>query len=473
MLSRFSWRSFKIFFAIVLLVMILMRLVWMELRTYPPRLDGRARVTFSESAGEEGPVCRLSMPQAGRGRALPPFVEATSRDWFASSGLGWFAQLLCEDGRLAPAAFIRTNQWLLILTVAAGVMLTRFLTSSWVLSLVVGASLLSRGRLIAGIGTVGSLPLVTLGTALWFLCLAHHLKTASRASLVTAALLPLGLGFFDPALGALSAALPLAVWLSRLSLGWTVVPLMRKLRVEQYHDRIYSETGRPVHGLPERGPAPVLTRVRSTLGLGDSKPGYQSLEVRFRRGSLLKTIGVPYLLYIHHKARFRTFSTWVAGLAVVVIVSVLVWFAGNKTGSVGLFETAWVDTFKVELPQGWTRYWITAWLVPFDLDMVIAMVLIALCALQSPIYSLVSFWEAVWLLLIALVLATLAAYVWDTLDAVRMLTEAGEVDRFFFATLARAPKVLLWFEPLFLSMGAMAVYNLLKVLDSRLSGILR
>jgi hypothetical protein len=113
--------------------------------------------------------------------------------------------------------------------------------------------------------------------------------------------------------------------------------------------------------------------------------------------------------------------------------------------------------------------WVAAVTHRFDLHLTISLIIIAICALQSPAAGLSSFLECIWLVVLGGVALLLAAVLADAIDLglIRSLAAGGQTD-LLLATLAPRP-VVLWLEPAVLSLGVAGIYNLMKVLDTRIA----
>ncbi len=204
--------EFKSALIVTLLSMILLRLVWMDLRSYVITYEPQNRSAFDRS--ETSGSCRrsFSLRQLGPEK---PHQGIWERPGWADSNL--YQSLLlasCRNGVFHDAGFVRYNQGLLIACVVFCVLLTRVMARSWVVGLMVAVALLSRGRLIAANGQISGDAMIAVGFALWVMCLGHWLRSGSfwvylASYAVVAALMTLDPG---AALIGLAPPLVLAAW---------------------------------------------------------------------------------------------------------------------------------------------------------------------------------------------------------------------------------------------------------------------
>jgi hypothetical protein len=153
------------------------------------------------------------------------------------------------------------------------------------------------------------------------------------------------------------------------------------------------------------------------------------------------------------------------GIFTALLLAMVHWALSGGSGMATLAQLArQAGALHLDV-SGWT----TALLQRFDLHLAVSLVVIVLCAVQSPAAGLSSFLEGVWLALIAGVLLAAAACLSDAADfgLVRSLVEAGIIDPLAMGVTPRP--VMLWLEPAVLSLGVAGVYNLMKVLDTRMA----
>jgi hypothetical protein len=197
---------------LTLLCMILLRLVWMDLRSYVITYAPQNRYAFDRS--EASGSCRrsFSLRQIGPDR---PAEGSWERPGWADAKLYQSLVLAsCRNGVFYEAGFVRYNQGLLIACLVFCVLLTRIMARSWVVGLIIAVALLSRGRLISANGQISADALMAAGFALWALCLAHWLRSGSWWMYLASFVIVAGLMSLDPgtALMGLGPLLVLSVW---------------------------------------------------------------------------------------------------------------------------------------------------------------------------------------------------------------------------------------------------------------------
>lgn len=165
-----SQRQWQISFGIVLMTMILMRLIWMDLREYSINIDPRVADSL-ESVTRD--FCQQNLTEDK--------VSIELGSWESSH---LFRRLLlhsCRSGQFSQGVYTRFNQGLIAFVVFFCALTTRFLTGRWLTSLVVALILTSRGRLMGSVELLSGQPMLMFLFSGWFCLLAHWLRSASFA----------------------------------------------------------------------------------------------------------------------------------------------------------------------------------------------------------------------------------------------------------------------------------------------------
>lgn len=178
-------KRFSIFLACILLSMILSRLVWMQLRTYQlvPSLSTFSAFSyisdnFAKNCRNNHEIAELFTPMRVEAKNIEPQLHR----WFMQPSHIIAAKEICAKPK--PIEFIIHSHWVcLTLIVLLGIFLTRFLSSSWCLAIFVGATLMSRGALLALIGSYSETLPITLLVTLWFTACIHYMRTLSSLTL--------------------------------------------------------------------------------------------------------------------------------------------------------------------------------------------------------------------------------------------------------------------------------------------------
>ncbi len=198
-MRAYEWKTALI---LTLATMILMRLVWMDLRSYVVTFSPQNRYALEQSE----PCARALEP----GLALKLGENLLPRPgWAHAWAYHSIMKLSCRNGIFSVGGFVRYNQGLLITTVLLLVLLARIVTRSWILGLIVAVALLSRGRLIAALGQIGADQLIGLGLALWGLTFAHWVRSGSYLMLALNYACILWLVPLEPSMLFLAGVLPL------------------------------------------------------------------------------------------------------------------------------------------------------------------------------------------------------------------------------------------------------------------------
>ncbi len=480
-LSR--WR---VVIPVALLGMIFMRLIWMQLRTYPFAEDSRAIMALEFLHDRLDERCRYVhyFPEGGAtaqtpGSGINAVRKAESRQgltraWLTSVGYSVEGLFLCRQDWLEDRPVARLNQWVFSVTVLLAALMTRFVTSNWTVALAVGAMLLSRGRLLADLGAISTDGVMALLVTGWLAAGAHFLRTGATASLVGMGLSVAVLSFYDRSMAVL--CLPpvflLAIgYLWRRRLARPVIQRFRGARERQM--RLAS---RSAVALETEGPvARFASTVRWMAGIEFPPVRDAAAPTDYARGGIFRTIQTPFLLWVYSRRRWAKLAAfWLLGFALLLLfgIGLFGWVAGPvgaRGGGATDAEAArlFAAAFRHGLGRAWYAAWASGVTGRFDLHLWTSLAVMVVCALQSPAAGLAGFLELTWLTAMAFLVTLLAALGADALDSALVLT-LGKEHLASALMLDMTPRpVVAWFEPALLSLGAAGVYNLMKVLDTR------
>ena len=171
------------------LFMILSRLVWMQLRSYDMAWDSKTLFVFQNLSPDRIQGCpekdlfqQLPLPVISPNTRANAFREF-SPDLFLRVSIPFFCQTK------SPSLVFFNWQWIMVVgIILASVFSSRILTGSWVIALLTGAALLSRGSLLAQIGLFSADLSLTCLHSLLLCCLIHFLRTASPVSAILSSL---------------------------------------------------------------------------------------------------------------------------------------------------------------------------------------------------------------------------------------------------------------------------------------------
>ena len=130
-----KFKTGKLLLGLTLVIMVLMRLVWMDLRSYTITMDPKAMLAMSEERAD-GP-CLLKGKSLQFPQQLIPVKHLP--DWSDSFLFNFYVSLSCDNGYLNTNSYVRMNQGLLIISIIMCVLLTRFFARNWLLCLTTAA----------------------------------------------------------------------------------------------------------------------------------------------------------------------------------------------------------------------------------------------------------------------------------------------------------------------------------------------
>ncbi len=438
-------RDLKRFVFIILFVMILMRLVWMQLRSYPVTIHPRAALSIA--AVESGsPLVRS--PTYRDSRNMPPLESPLLR---ITTGALW------ETGAVAHERFVRMNQWLVAAIALLSVMLTRFISGSWLYAMAVGAALMSRGRLIAAVGEVGTQLWLSAFSMLWLSNVAHFIRSGASIPLVVSFGAMLVLAWADWSMMGLFLVWPLVLALGFSYRSAILKPAMARLKADQgLRRKIASASG------AEATEGPWAARWRFiTRWLPEVEKDYLAGAANlYQQGTLLRTLAVPFPLWIYNDRRWvRLIGLSLAGL-LITVGGLVGWYISHN---------AFAGTGKLSWLQA-AGQWSNVWLGAIDLDLALALGLLVSLTLQKPGEGLRGFWECNWVLLAGVVVVSACAFFLDRADFAILQSRQDPSWGEFLMGWGRAGRVLLWFEPALLTLGFVGVLQVGYLLRRRMAG---
>ena len=487
---------------IVLLIMILMRLVWMQLRSYPVQLDTRALMSLEtlislpmggncdtlRSSYRQGlaplqatiAAAATTFPPLNLSRTLSPSPPAlvAARAFVTSPGYVALGFAACTYDLLDDRWALKLNQVLFVLTVLCAAVMTRMITSSWPIALTSATVVLSRGRLLAGIGLMSPDYMVMFWLTVGLMAATHMLRTGARLSTLVMATGFLIGAMFERTLVVLFLAVPLLLGLGSLARGVLTRPMISHLRGTNRRLRAFNRSssaggtravGR-LEQLGEEGGAffvRLTHSVRDVLGLEFPERAVAKWRLNYERGSLFRTISLPFMLWAYWQRRWLRISAAWLGAAVLSVAALVTvqWSLSGRQEVQQLLQFHLFAGTGVQFLESWS---LALWGV-LDLHILVSLGVLLVCAVQAPWTGLPSFFEWSWLLLIVMVLLLGAAFIADSGD-VQLVKELAARGLHTPALLSMLPRrVLLWLEPTILSCGIACAYNLMKVLDTRIS----
>lgn len=455
---------------LVLIVMILMRLVWMQLRTYDLVMDDDAMLTIFALTESYPEACAQSNAsdhkQAKVIREVPVNVPLSkTSSWFVSLGLAAYAYLWgCSEGTLELERLLRSNQWIFVAVVAVATLMVRIVTASWVVSLVASVVLLSRGRMISGISEINTNLILSLIVTVWFMWCTHFFRSGSRGSLIAAMATAVIGSFFEAGLVFLTCSVPLLLVLGYFFRRYFSEPILLRFQAEKERISAMVRRGklRSYEGSVILGAISLV--VRKILGEEEPQPrSYRKSPVDLSSGSLLGTMSVPFALWAFQFRRWWRISlAWFAVGALAIIVA-----GGSKLATLAVFDELFVGSYDVREAivqiNGFGAQWLKLFSLRIgsfiDLHVGVSFAVIIFCAFQSPAKGLISFWESSWLLIATFVTVCLGSACFELVD----LALLNSLIQKEFDILSRTSAVALACEPTILALGVAGGYHLIKV----------
>lgn len=479
------WRWAKTGLIFFLLIVLQMRLVWMQLREFRVQRTPRTELAIDTLDREFGLPC-LRATGADLGPLVSqsgnPLNVATNRE---SSGLltvqspgvtGLLAVWFCRSGRNADQSWIKTNQWVFVATVATAALIGRIVASSWTIALIGAATIATRGSLLTGIGDFGPENYLTLAYTLWFLAIMHYLRSGSWPVFAASGLALICGTLFDPAFLYVGLALPIFVAGVMVTRPLLVRPLMNQVR-----QRIRAMRQRALWARQFVLPLPqskaladdhpffrYLAAARRFIGLEvPTGPEPITWRRRYERGNIFRPAEVPFLIWALPERsgglRWRPIGIIGAGM-LLVFFAVLA-----SVGAFALMRTgAPFDYANLELPPvgllPWLRHWYFEVFTGFDVHLLVCLGLTLWAATQSPAHGLPGYYEVVWVFLISGVTLLAGAFVHDIRDAQIVSSALPWIGP---GQLLALRAVWTWMEPTLLVLGVTGCVNAMKVIDAR------
>lgn len=448
------WSTAKWLVLLTLLSMVFIRLVWMNLRVYSIQVDPRVFTAFQELE-EAGVSCSqeklpISANLLSKGRSEGKLESLTS--WQTSILYRFYLSLSCKNGQFSIQTYLRNNQTLLLSTIFFCLLIVRIFCRSWLFLLIVAAILLSRGRLISSIELLSGFNLSMFLISFWALSLFHFLRSGSLFSFALSNITLTLLVELEPVYFILFSVTPLMMFAGYIFRFPVVALAMLRVRLDRSRARRLRGQER-YDGIEPFSGRRQLYRGIKTLIIGQKElveePTEKYQASMFRRIRLFKPLRVPFSLWAYHRHRWLIF-----GLSQIIY-----------TLLIGLIFFWFYKENRFEILDYHNRM-IFSWLKfvgnQFDVDIIIGLLVLIFVLAMKPIEGLLSFWEAVWFFLSSYFLLLLACFFIDYWNATVSVLGALQ----FW----RGPLVVLWMEPVFLTMALLCLYHTVVVIDRRVFG---
>lgn len=472
-MAREHWQRFKLILALSFLVMLLMRLIWTELRTYSIETDTRALITarfmseliyepcarqvIKTYASTKGPVRVDLVPEVG-----------LAGYWFASPALIGVGRYLCVDNVFKVKKLITLNQWTFIGTTLLCALLVRFLTGSWTIGLFAAVVLMSRGRLISGIGVIGTENFVSFACTLWFTCIVHFIRTGSLLTLIIGALTVMAGALFDQTIVFLNFAMPVflgVTFFSHRRYAYHFLKMLRKQRKLIQLEREVVEESPPI----ERRQRVSFTEILESM-LGLRGPAFFRIPAWHRlyeRGRLFSSTDTPFCIWAFFRDRWiKLVVFWIACAAVSTLTLTLLIYGTWLTFGGGDIFPIWkaLESNFGAVFFGWLKASVSSLAKRFDLQLTASLACIIVASFFSPIRRATGFVDSIRVLIAALIIMLGGAFVFSHMDAMILHWVQIREQSVAFAPIDRVQLLFQWMEPVILSCGIASIYFLLMAL---------
>ena len=398
--------------------MILSRLVWMQLRSYniAPSFDHRLALHYLTFSGQGGCTNEEKLDdifsQGGKNQEF-------SQD---SSNFLWFIQpfsilnmsLLCKVKN--PRNFIVFSHWsYIVLIILASLFLSRFLSGSWFLAIVVGTALMSRGAILARIGSLSEiLPSSTL-FIFWITCVIHYMRTLSSISLYSGMLLIILGTSINGSFILLSLCLPLFC--------------------------LHAKN----------------TKSRQT-------PGIKQKKCAETRG-IFKAIRIPFSHWIRsNNSNIRIgfqYSTLLLALMISKILFNLFSFS-NSFNHINLFAKNLIPALDINRIITYHKIWVSNILQPVDLHYLGSLVLLGASLVKNKKFGFTYLHDANKIVLLSLIILAMGSWGLEMLQLFWLEHHHQKPLEDFFTHFNLEGSFLMWTEPTILSLGIVTLFQYLS-----------
>ena len=455
--QRWRWLTFLCIAS--LLLMILVRLIWLQRRQYHPDLEMRTMIGAEVLLRENITICNniknivFLWPRIRRQES-----DAGDRNllaWYSSRGTRYLiSRFHCGYGEGGEQHFIEINQKLLMAVVFFCALGARFLTGSWLASLVVATVLLSRGRAFAEVGSLSILLWIKALLALWFALLVHHVRTASLISLVGGILVLGLLTLLERSFLAIALLFP-CCFFALFVVKWLLPrPFFARFshRGKADHTAL-SSTGEGALTAPEASGSAdwmelrFLARFVKLMGF---LPGTHHAATEL--GGSLSPLQSPFFAWVYRHRKIWLFMKIHLMFFALLFIATLWMTLGDSIGWAALWHPGRFFSISTISDQ-WFFGWIATWVRPIDIDLGVALAVILTALIKPWPFSRLFFREISMLALQAVALSSLGAWFWDCLDASFV---ANNLKSFWIVTAnlgPRAGEVFLWWDPILITLG--------------------
>lgn len=449
---------------IILLSMALMRIVWMQFRSYPISSNLRSSTTVKMVINNSD-SCSIVKKDEYKPIELasPEFVA--SSNWLVSPGYSLLIDDSCKKGFLNIDALLEWNQIFTVLASVFIAFLVRFLTSSWLFAVIIALSLLSRGELLIRHGQITYDGLLMFLITCWFTFAAHFLRTAASVSLLGMIVCFFGGILVDRSFIALGLGFTFFVAFSlTYRRGIAFSPQVESSASSTTNKNQEDKKSRTsfVALLASLARSLNSRAFRDSRGIGKITK-FDAGRV-FSRGSAFKTLDAPFTIWCFQNRRWlKLILGWLALTILAGSTHLIAEWQMFQLGTVeNYFTLKKIALLQLgEVSSAYFPEWFKLQFEFSDIFAYLSMAMIVLSLCLKSHFELIHVKEFLGLFFVTFILLLILSFLSDTLYT-----------NLFFSISQQAAQsnsnyeifsqVLYWIEPVLLSLGAVSLLNTLK-----------
>lgn len=476
MIYRKLLAHWRIILPLTLLVMILLRLVWIQIRQYQVQIEPTSAyalviddVIEKHCAESNHLESRKMVARPGERACL--YLNAPEDLQHLLTRNNGMASLLSVvfSNNISLANLLKMNQWLLIGNAFLAALLARFLSGSWIVALISSTVILSRGSLVADVAIISMDRYLVFFTTFWFALLIHHLKTGSKVSQYGLVITSLFLTYLDLAFLGLFWIPVVAILLGFMGRK-SCLQLIRKVwgqhrsqlhKIPHYIDKEIADDGL------RKGLHTAMSTVRFMLGMeisSASNSAKPTLLFSFVPGSLFRPLKAPPFLWFFRGRRW--FHYLIQASIIATLASLMMVFVTKEHFT--FLDWKLIFSHWDELITLWSQQWDymvgNEYSRRFDVHLMGCMVIVWICALPRFYNPEDGFFEAVWLLIASLAVIGISSFLVDIVD-IGQLQKLSVTDKSLYYELYKPQSAIKWLEVVLLTFGTIGVYHMIRALD--------
>lgn len=455
----FETTSSKAIVMIILLTMSLMRIVWLQVRPYSYSSTLTGSVTLKAALSQYNECHVQDKFKYSNLYAKSP-DNLLLHAWLASPGYTAFVKFMCKDGIINMGKLVDWNRFFIVGSAILMVFLVRFLTSSWVLAVGIGAALISRGELLSKNGLISHDGVMMFITTSWFAFASHFFKTAASFSLYGMILSFIAGALFDKIFLVVGLSFP--VFVSGLFLFKNKLKKVFLWKRQGGKDQPRSS----VASLDVLGAAIIKTEqfwMKTMNRFSKQMKNLPSFDpsIAYKRGTVFRTLSIPFGLWVLQKRRwFRIMLGWIF---ILLMTSGLVYFLQNSMVEMSPLTTKNFADVNFQLYTGNNLYlWLNSLLDSVDFYYAMSFSVLLACLLTPPHPQFVAVIEVVWLFALSFIGIVLTSFLVNSFEysIFTSLNKLAGIESSQFGV--SISNVFYWFEPTMLTIGIVGIFYLAK-----------